>query len=181
MLTGATVGTEMLLNYPRVYLAASKGDYSEIAAFWLGFSRRNIGSAMSFMMDCSSGTTGARRRRIEREAKETLLGNAANTGFPELCLGWGNPDLGNGFRTPARSNRPVLFISGTLDGRTPVHNAVDALKGFPNGQHLLIEGAWHSDPLFLSSPKIKDVMLEFMRGEKLSTTRVTAAPVKFAR
>lgn len=179
-LTGATVGTDTLLRYPRVYLAASKGDYSEIAAFWLGFTRQNIGSAMSFMMDCSSGATPARHRRIERESKLALLGNAANNGFLDLCTAWGNPDLGNQFRAPVKSDVPVLFISGTLDGRTPVTNGEDALKGFPNGKHLIVEGAWHSDPLFLASPGIKDVMLEFMRGEKLSTLKITAPPPRFA-
>jgi len=29
-----------------------------------------------------------------------------------------------------------LFISGTLDGRTPVSNAETVRKGFPNGTHL---------------------------------------------
>jgi hypothetical protein len=36
-----------------------------------------------------------------------------------------------------------------------------------------------SDPLFLSSPKIKDVMLEFMKGQPVSTTRIALAPIKF--
>jgi hypothetical protein len=45
---------------------------------------------------------------------------------------------------------------------------------------LIIEGAVHSDPLFLSSPKIKDVMLEFMKGQKVSTRRIALPPLKFA-
>lgn len=59
---------------------------------------------------------------------------------------------------------PVLIISGTLDARTPVSNAGEYLTGFKNGTHMIIEGAVHSDPLFLSSPKIKDGMMEFLRG-----------------
>ena len=52
-------------------------------------------------------------------------------------------------------------------------------KGFQNSEHLIIDGAVHSDPLFLSSPKIKDVMLEFMKGQKISTTQITLEPLKF--
>jgi hypothetical protein len=37
----------------------------------------------------------------------------------------------------------------------------------------------HSDPLFLSSPKIKDVMLEFMKEQSISTTRIALEPLKF--
>jgi pimeloyl-ACP methyl ester carboxylesterase len=74
---------------------------------------------------------------------------------------------------------PVLFISGTLDGRTPVANAEQEKKYFPNSHHLVLEGAWHSDPLFLSSPKIQEVMLEFMSGKTPSTTSIKLGPVKF--
>jgi len=49
-----------------------------------------------------------------------------------------------------------------------------------NSIHLIIDGAVHSDPLFLSSPQIKDVMLEFMKGQKPSTTQITLEPLKFA-
>jgi hypothetical protein len=52
-------------------------------------------------------------------------------------------------------------------------------KGFRASSHLIIEGAMHSDPLFLSAPKIKDVMLEFMKGEPLSTTRIVLPALKF--
>ena len=52
--------------------------------------------------------------------------------------------------------------------------------GFPNSTHLILEGAVHSDPLFLSSPKIKDAMLEFMKGLPVSITRIKLPPMKFA-
>jgi hypothetical protein len=44
---------------------------------------------------------------------------------------------------------------------------------------MVIEGAVHSDPLFLSSPKIKDGMMEFLRGQPVTVTRITATPMKF--
>jgi pimeloyl-ACP methyl ester carboxylesterase len=115
-----------------------------------------MNSAMSFMMDCASGLTAARAEQIRREAKETLLEDRANLIFPDICEVWKAPDLGDSFRTPVRADVPVLFISGTLDARTPVSNAEEYRAGFPNSTHLIIEGAVHSDPLFLSSPKIKD-------------------------
>jgi pimeloyl-ACP methyl ester carboxylesterase len=99
--------------------------------------------------------------------------------FPDVCDAWGNPDLGKSFRAPVKSSVPVLFISGTLDGRTPVSSAEEVGKGFRNGKYLVIEGAWHGDPLFVSSPIIKDIMLEFMRGVPLSTTKITLPPLKF--
>jgi pimeloyl-ACP methyl ester carboxylesterase len=178
-LTAATIGTGDITRYPRFFLSASQGDYSEVAAFWLGFTRTPIGSAMSFVMDCASGGTPARMRRIRRETAASLLGDYANIMFPDVCDVWATADLGDSFRRPANSNVPVLFISGTLDGRTPVSNGEMEKKYFRNSFHLVLDGAWHSDPLFLSSPKIKDVMLEFMKGKPPSVTQIKLDPVKF--
>lgn len=53
------------------------------------------------------------------------------------------------------------------------------VRSIANGRHVLIEGAGHGDELFVSSPKIKDVMLEFMRGVPLSTYKITLPVIKF--
>src|SRR5262245_20437061 len=172
-------GGESLL--PRNYYILSKGDFSGAAQLWLRSigSQPGIGSAMSFMMDCFSGISPERQRQIAREAKETLLGDLMDFPFLDVCDAWGKPDLGEDFRKPVKSAVPALFISGTLDVRTPVSNAEEVRRGFSASSHLVIEGAMHSDPLSLSSPKIKDVMLEFMKGEPLSTTRIVLPALKF--
>lgn len=159
---------------PAAFYRMSRGDFSHTAQRWLAFAAdQRIGSAMAFMMDCHSGISAERRVRVAREARTTLLGNALDLPFPDVCEAWGNPDAGNAFRTPVKTSIPTLFISGTLDVRTPPSNAEEVRRGFRTSDHLIIEGAVHSDPLFLSSPQIKDVMLEFMKGEKLSTNRIS--------
>ena len=181
MLVTNSFGGEEGMLPARLY-AMSKGDYAGAGAGWLRLLSRltGPGSAMTNMMDCYSGVSPARRQHIEREAKATLLGDVIDLPQPFVCDAWGSPDLGEAFRTStSRSAVPVLFISGTFDVRTPVSNAEEVRKGFPNSDHLIIEGAVHSDPLFLSSPKIKDVMLEFMKKQKLSTTKITLPPLKF--
>jgi pimeloyl-ACP methyl ester carboxylesterase len=174
------IGTTVTASFPALFYRAAHGDLRDLAQIWLNQTRDELGSAMSFMMDCASGQTSARRERIKREAPGTLLGDAMNDPFPDICDEWKAPDLGDDFRSIVRASVPVLFISGTLDARTPISNAEEYRAGFPNSTHLIIEGAVHSDPLFLSSPKIKDVMLEFMKGQQVSTTRITLQPMKFA-
>jgi pimeloyl-ACP methyl ester carboxylesterase len=174
------IGTTVTANFPAMFYRASKGDFSNPAQVWLNTSRQGTGSAMSYMMDCASGQTAARRERIAREAKETLLGDISNFPFPDVCEVWKAPDLGDQFRSPVTSNVPVLFISGTLDARTPVSNAEEYRTGFANSTHIIIDGAVHSDPLFLSSPKIKDGMLEFLKGQPVTVTKISAPPMKFA-
>lgn len=173
------IGTTVTARFPALFYRASKGDFTNPAQVWLSQSRSEIGSAMSYMMDCASGWTAARRERIAREAKGTLLEDVFNFPFPDVCTEWQAPDLGDAFRAPLRSDVPVLFISGTLDARTPVSNAEEYRTGFPNSTHIIIEGAVHSDPLFLSSPKIKEGMIEFLRAQPVTTTKITAPPIKF--
>jgi len=179
-IVGNNIGTTVTANFPALIYRASKGDFTNLAQVWLNISRQEIGSAMSFMMDCASGQTVARREQIAREAKDMLLGDVFNFPFPGVCEEWKAPDLGDEFRSPVKSNVPVLFISGTLDARTPVSNAEEYRKGFTNSTHLIIDGAVHSDPLFLSSPKIKDGMMEFLRGQPVTVTKISAGPMKFA-
>jgi pimeloyl-ACP methyl ester carboxylesterase len=180
LLTAAAFGTGEA-ELPRQYYQMAQGDFSFVAQQWveyLAFMKRRA-SAMSCMMDCSSGISPARKRRVAAEAKRTLLGDVMDFPFMGVCTAWGNPDLGESFRAPVRSTVPTLFISGTLDVRTPPSNAEEVRRGFTNSVHLIIDGAVHSDPLFLSSPKIKDMMMEFMRGEKISTTKIALLPLKF--
>jgi pimeloyl-ACP methyl ester carboxylesterase len=173
------IGTTVTARFPALFYRASKGDFTNPAQVWLNESRSEIGSAMSYMMDCASGQTAARRELIAREAKGTLLDDIFNFPFPEVCTAWNAPDLGDAFRAPLKSDVPVLFISGTLDARTPISNAEEYRKGFSNSTHMIIEGAVHSDPLFLSSPKIKEGMMEFLRGQSITTIRIQAPPMKF--
>ena len=173
------IGTTVTARFPALFYRASKGDFTNPAQIWLNESRTEIGSAMSYMMDCASGQTAARRERIEREAKGMLLEDIFNFPFPDVCQEWKAPDLGDEFRSPLKSDVPVLFISGTLDARTPISNAEEYRKGFSNSTHMIIEGAVHSDPLFLSSPKIKEGMMEFLRGQPVTTTKIVAPPMKF--
>lgn len=136
-------------------------------------------SMMSIAMDCASGISAARRQRIAEEAKWTLLGDAVNLPFPEICAGLGIPDLGDAFRAPLVSDVPALLISGTLDGRTRPRQAEELRRTMPNAIALTIEGAGHSDPLFLSTPKIFEAMTAFLRHEPIRERVFTLPPVAF--
>ena len=60
-------------------------------------------------------------------------------------------------------------------------NADEVQSGFLNGARLIIEGASHGDDLFVSSPSIKHVMVEFMKGQPPRATSVTIPPLRFLR
>ncbi len=159
-----------------MYLEMQQGDFSSLAPLVLRFMRSGSLGAMPTAMDAASGLSDERRARVASEREETLLGDAINFPFPEVAQGLGVPDLGPEFRANVQTDVPALFISGTLDGRTPVHNADEVRAGFSNSAHLIIDGAGHSDPLFLSSPRIAEVMLAFLKGDPVEDEVVTLPP-----
>jgi pimeloyl-ACP methyl ester carboxylesterase len=170
-------------SLPDFVTRVERGDWTALA---LSAAQTRFGgtpSVMSVAMDCASGISAERKAIIAAEAKRTLLGDAINLPFPEVCAAVNVPDLGDSFRAPLRSDVPALLISGTLDGRTRPRQAEELRLGMPNAQHLVIEGAGHSDPLFLSSPRILEAMKAFLRGEPLRERviplpRMTFTPIR---
>jgi pimeloyl-ACP methyl ester carboxylesterase len=158
---------ETFAKMPELVATLEKGDWTPLAMAAAGDRMPPLPSMMSVAMDCASGISEERRQRIAAEARLTLLGDAVNIPFPEICQGLNIPDLGDTFRGPLVTNIPALLISGTLDGRTRPHQAEELRRGMPNAVTIVIEGAGHSDPLFLSTPKILETMKMFLRGEPI--------------
>jgi predicted DCC family thiol-disulfide oxidoreductase YuxK len=137
-------------------------------------------SLVRICIDCASGASVERRRRIEEEARTTLLGRTIDFPFPEVCEAVGSPDLGDGFRAPVRSSAETLFITGTLDARTPSENVADLAPGFSNHHHLIVEDAGHGDLLF--SDAVQRAVARFMeRGDVEQTQIRSESPFRFER
>ena len=169
---------EDIVDLLKAALPVLGGDLSRMAR---GIARGRSGHrelVMSLSMDCASGLTEGRRKMIEKEGREALLGDVQNMSLRTDCAHWPVEDLGDAYRAPLRSDVPVLFISGDLDIKTPPANAEDMLPGFPNGRHLVVEGGSHDDDLFLSSPDILESMVGFLGGQP-TKERVVLPPLRF--
>ena len=90
-------------------------------------------------------------------------------------------NLGEAFRAPLRSDVPALFVSGTLDGRTPPANAVALLPGFSDAVHLLVRGASHDDELWLGNPKIAAHVAGFLAGRPVIDAELEVSPPAMAQ
>jgi pimeloyl-ACP methyl ester carboxylesterase len=150
---------------------AAKGDYTMLAQFKMQGARAGITSPFEALFDCQSGAPQARRRTVDREASTALLG-VATLDFPGSCTGWMTRELDPSYREPVRSRVPVLFVSGTLDGRTPVRNAAMAAELLPNSFQLVVDGASHGDDLFISSPEILESVRAFLAGGRPKRSRI---------
>ena len=154
-----------------------KGDLTELGLFALSNRTANRELVMSLSMDCASGATADRMAEIRKQEKNAILGNPS-TWLHAACAHWPVQDLGDTFRSDVQSDVPTLFISGTLDAKTPPKNAEDVLPGFSRGHHLIIENGSHDDDLFLSSPEIAEAMETFLRGGE-PAERVVLDPIRF--
>lgn len=166
--------TRDLVQIPDVIHRMTRGDYSRVAEPALRLRRDSIVPAMTFMMDCASGATPARRARLEAEAADprNVLGDLIDLPFPDLCSACGDPDLGDDFRGPIVSDVPVLFVSGDLDVRTPPQNVAEILPGFSRGVHVLVEGTGH-DGREVLSPEFRELFGAFLRGEPVTGRTIT--------
>jgi pimeloyl-ACP methyl ester carboxylesterase len=157
---------------PAALYLADQGDFRRIAGFVATIRRQPLGNAMSLAMDCASGGSPERRARIKHEGEQMLVGNASNFPFEDACSALGVPDLGEEFRGPLRSDVPALFISGTLDARTPIANAEEVRKGFATNYHIIVENAGHDEELFSQAPGLGDRMVAFLQGKAPSEERI---------
>ncbi len=163
-----------------VYLTA-QGDASVLGELSLGSREGGWWSAMTLMMDCSSGATKERRRRIAREARDAdnLLSDAFDGYYPAFCSACGDPDLGDDFRGPIKTDTPVMFISGTLDARTPPSNVEEIIGGFSAAKHIIVENVGHPGRELLLR-EYCEMLLAFVRGEQIEATTMALPPLEFA-
>lgn len=165
---------------PLALREAERGDYSLLAELAAAV-RKELGEfrAMPLATDAASGFSPARRTLVEAQVLESLFSDAVNFPFLEIAEDLGIADLGEQYRAPLSSDVPVLFVSGTLDGRTPPENAAALLPGFSQGKHLLIRNASHDDELWLGDPEIAERIAAFLGGRSVSDAEIAVAPPEF--
>jgi len=169
-----------LRDVPRELDAMRGGDFRALGELAYLNRRGELGSLMPWLVDCASGASEARLRRIERERLDPahLLGDAVNVPYPGVCAGCGGEALGASFRRAIVSPARVLFVSGSLDARTPPDNALEVLRGFENGVHVLVENAGHESLEMLAS-EYRTLLGAFVRGEAVEGTTVVLPLPRF--
>jgi len=183
----ASVGaadTRLISILPSWFAHMTLGDHTDflrhdLLARYLFRLRRGLGrNAMGSCMDCASGASTSRLRRIAVEEKAYPLGRTIDFPFPEICEAWGVGDLGEDFRAPLETDVPTLFLTGTWDCRTPAENVTELSPGFSAGRHVVVEEAGHTDLLFRKRTAGRAV--EFLRGEDIPTSPIPAdKPIEF--
>ena len=159
---------------PLLYATLARGEVSVLQRVVQRFVERPPPSALAYLLDGASGVSPARLARIRREEPASLLGDALNFPFPEIGRAWGYAELPAAFREPVHAPVPTLFVTGTLDGNTPVEQAEEVRRGFPNGVHLLIEGGGHAGAFVL--PEARGAIVAHLLGRPVPGGTVRAPP-----
>lgn len=169
-----------LVELPAHLARLAEGDWSGLAGPALELRRGEVGSAMALMMDCASGASPERLALIAEQAADPahLLGEAVNLPYPHACDAAGSPDLGTAFRQPFACDVPVLFVSGTLDARTPPSNVDEVAGAFSAAAHVVVENAGH-EPLEVFHPEYRELLAAFLRGEPVESRTLALPPLPF--
>ncbi len=172
--------TRTLRRLPAVLSNMASGDFRDLVedelfrgmleTFRTGLFR----SPLRYCVDCASGVSAPRWEKIQREARGYPLGRTIDWPFPEICQAFGGIDLGDAFRSRLRSNLKVLFITGTLDCRTPDENVLDLAPGFLSPRHFVVDDAGHSDLLLPRA--VHNAVTEFLHSGNLDASHTQADP-----
>jgi len=128
-------------------------------------------SGMSTAMDLASGISKPRYIKVMQQVKTGMLADKLNFGlhhFNDIP----NLDLGDAFRSGPVSKAATLVLSGTLDGRTYLESQAEAVAGLSEAKFITVQNAGHN--LFMSSPKVTEVIQAFMRDQELTVDTIVA-------
>jgi pimeloyl-ACP methyl ester carboxylesterase len=171
--------TNDLPIFPLWFYTMDKGDYSILKRFVERRYNQFGGgvSVMTLVTDISSGVSKARKQQIQKEARTALLGDIVNFPISEMGDVFGNPDLGDAYRSPIKTDVATLFVSGVLDNNTQPFQADEVRKTFRNSTHIVIDNAGHES--MLVDPQVQQTMVQFLRGGDVSKVKISLPPLKF--
>jgi pimeloyl-ACP methyl ester carboxylesterase len=177
MASGAISDPRWAAQLVALYKALDAGNYEPVRQLLPRFinpDRPIELRAMPAAMDRASGIDEERLERVKREASTSLLGAYLNFPMPQVLSELADLDLGEDFRTAPESSIPTLVLTGSLDGRTYPEAQREATRGLTNAMHVTVEEAGHN--LFMSSPKVADVMSDFLAGKPVTATKIEVPP-----
>jgi pimeloyl-ACP methyl ester carboxylesterase len=165
---------------PMTYAALDAGIYAPLAPviYQELLSRPAVMLGMPEAMDLASGVSAERLALVRRQAPNSVLGWGLSFPMPQLqAAGIPGVDLGDRFRAPVKTARPTLLLSGDLDVRTPLEEQVEAVAGFRNLTHIVVENGGHD--LFEADPRIADAVVRFFAAQPVDERRIALPPPRF--
>jgi pimeloyl-ACP methyl ester carboxylesterase len=169
--------------WPDLILAMYNGNLSMPAQAAMGMRTIPAPNAMSNAMDFASGISTQRRRRIQNDPAQEILGDI-NFGYTMTDGIWKAASLGDAFRENVVSDIPVLLVHGTFDTSTPIENAREVVASLKNGHLIEVVGGTHGAlyNLYEHWPPMHNLVRDFMQGKPAEfPNHVRMPPLKFPK
>lgn len=163
LVAGALADRNTLALLPWAVAVMDAGGYQALGDFFQQVRVADV-NGPALHIDIAGGASWARRRLVRAQADAALLGNAVNGPFHGLMEADLVTPAPFALRLPLQSELPVLFIGGSLDGRTPLAQQYAVAEGFAQARHLVLENGTHGDDLFVGDAAIADIMAAFVVG-----------------
>jgi pimeloyl-ACP methyl ester carboxylesterase len=170
-----------LATLPLALSLMEQGQFDHVLGFVLQNRIVDAANLMGLLMDCASFASPARLKQIEREALDPALplSDALLAPlYPAVCTATDSKPLPIAFRAALKSKQPILFVSGSLDARTPASNVLELLPGLPNAIHLQIENTGH-DSRENESPEFQALLQRFLGGQAFPSQTLTLPALQF--
>jgi pimeloyl-ACP methyl ester carboxylesterase len=164
---------------PRLLYTIDRGEYSMLE--WFVQKRVSFAVALpgqGINQSIASGVSDQRLRLIEKQAGESLFGNVVNFPFYDARTVWPQTKAGINTDTPLSTSVRTLFITGSLDCRTPVEQVNQLAQGFADAIHLIVENAGHEQAMW-DSEIFDQAIPQFLSGQDVSQVKAFYKEIKF--
>jgi pimeloyl-ACP methyl ester carboxylesterase len=128
----------------RAYVA----DWSPILDSMLSHARdveQDLGFGLFLSITCSEDLPFVQEKDVVVATRDTFLGDYRLRQQQAACKFWPIAKLPKGYRKPVESSAPTLFVTGDLDGGTPLWFTDRVAQGFSNHVTVVIHGQGHTE------------------------------------
>jgi pimeloyl-ACP methyl ester carboxylesterase len=164
---------------PRLLYTIDKGDYSMLTWFVqkrLAFAYAVPGNGIHQAL--ASGVSAERLAAIEKQAAESLFGNVVNYPFYDARKVWATQAIKLDTFTTTPVSVRTLFVTGSLDCRTPVQQVEEIIKGYSQATHLVVENAGHEQAMW-DTEIFDEAIPQFLMGKDVSGVKAFYKDIKF--
>ena len=127
---------------------AYAGDWSPIVDDMLSDARdadQDLSFGLFFSITCSEDVPFLNEKDVAAATRDTFLEDYRLRQQQAACSLWPRAKLPTGYRQPVRSGVPTLFVTGDLDGGTPLWFTDQVSQGFSNHLTVVVHGQGHTE------------------------------------
>jgi pimeloyl-ACP methyl ester carboxylesterase len=131
---------------PLLLHLAAEGNFAPLAETALRFRRTLVGTGSNGMyltVTCAEDIPWIKRKKDERLAQNTFLGEYRLVQQREACALWPRATIPSDYAKPVRSDVPVLILTGQWDPVTPPVNGEYVARTLPNSLHIVVPQGAH--------------------------------------